>query len=183
MAPGPHPGLNISSRLSVQGPGRVELHFHQRLLCWSHLYRPCQTCPRRSLWPAGSPVRHFSPLCHINANCRSLFLGKVGDLRGAAAKVLVACESPEPAVPGPPGSCPRGRGEDGAVGGGYCQAPGCTPPTWTPVRGEAMVSALPDSPVPPASSPGLRGQFTFDITHCPAFRSGPLSYLAMGCEP
>lgn len=100
------------------------------------------------MWPAGSPVRHFSCLCHINANCRSLFLGKVGDLRGAEAKVLVAWECPEPAVPGPPGSCPRGRGEDGAVGGGYCQAPGCPPPTWTPVRGGAVVSALPDSPAP-----------------------------------
>ena len=69
------------------------------------------------------------------------------------------------------------------MGGGYCQAPGCPPPTWTPVRGGAVVSALPDSPALPAPSPGLRGQFTFDISRCPAFRSGPLSYLAMGCEP
>lgn len=137
-------GLNISSRLSVQGPGGG----------WNYTFTSVSSAGATCTAPAeharggvcgrldlGETL--FSPLSY-QCQLQVLFLGKVGDLRGAAAKVLVACESPEPAVPGPPGSCPGAR--RGRYGGWrLLPSPRLHPPTWTPVRGEAMVSALPDS--------------------------------------
>lgn len=69
------------------------------------------------------------------------------------------------------------------MGGGYCRAPGC-PPNLDTCQGWGHGECSPRLTCTASSIPqGSEGQFTFDITRCPAFCFGPLSYLAMGCEP
>lgn len=130
-------------------------------------------CLWRSLWLAGSLVRHFSSFCHITLKGGSLPRDH-GLSRGVVLSEAFSSQlSSEPSWNGQ-----GGRPESSTEGQFLHPRPCCQRVLRTRKPGSSLTQAASPRPVR-----GAQSTFTLDLTGCPDFPFGNLPYPAKGGTP